>query len=394
MPTLSAYWASFQLQLFPHLRGTLPPGVLERFEDFIITLDLIRVEATIPAASGLRGRPASDRRALARAFLAKAYFDFPTTEALWERLQVDEGLRRVCGWGIRKEVPSPSTFSRAFAHFAAIGLLDCLHAGFLHRWVGDTVIWHDARDSTHIVARERQKPKKDAPPSDPAPAAGTAEQAASQASTTAAERQEGTLAAPYGRRKRAKRRTAPAVPSRITRQYESAPEDLANLLAELPKAADFGRKLNSKGKQVLWYGYKFHVDVGDGGMPLAAVTTSASMHDSQAAIPLSRLTARSVSVFYEIMDSAYDAELIRKNAADLGRVAITEKNGRGHRKPAWEPDRERRFQHRTQSERFNADLKDNHGGRHVRVRGQPKVHAHLMFGLLVICAEALRGWCT
>ena len=41
------------------------------------------------------------------------------------------------------------------------------------------------------------------------------------------------------------------------------------------------------------------------------------------------------------------------------------------------------------AERVNSHLHDNHGGRHVRVRGSVKVAAHLSFGLLVIAAEQL-----
>jgi hypothetical protein len=37
-------------------------------------------------------------------------------------------------------------------------------------------------------------------------------------------------------------------------------------------------------------------------------------------------------------------------------------------------------------------LKDNHGGRHVRVRGRAKVHAHLMTGVIAIFAAVLQGW--
>jgi len=35
------------------------------------------------------------------------------------------------------------------------------------------------------------------------------------------------------------------------------------------------------------------------------------------------------------------------------------------------------------------NLKDNFGGKQVRVRGNPKVYAHLMFGLLAIAALQL-----
>ena len=45
-----------------------------------------------------------------------------------------------------------------------------------------------------------------------------------------------------------------------------------------------------------------------------------------------------------------------------------------------------RYDERTSSERVNANLKDNHGGRSVRVRGHAKVMCHLMLGILSIAA--------
>lgn len=52
-------------------------------------------------------------------------------------------------------------------------------------------------------------------------------------------------------------------------------------------------------------------------------------------------------------------------------------------------DRRRRFRARSSVERFNSRLKDDCGARLIRVRGHAKVHAFLMCGLLVICADAL-----
>ena len=40
-------------------------------------------------------------------------------------------------------------------------------------------------------------------------------------------------------------------------------------------------------------------------------------------------------------------------------------------------------------ERANARLKDEFGGRSVRVRGAVKVMAHLMFGVLALTADQL-----
>ena len=34
-----------------------------------------------------------------------------------------------------------------------------------------------------------------------------------------------------------------------------------------------------KGHQISWIGYKLHFDVADGGIPLSAILTSASLHD-------------------------------------------------------------------------------------------------------------------
>ena len=38
---------------------------------------------------------------------------------------------------------------------------------------------------------------------------------------------------------------------------------------------------------------------------------------------------------------------------------------------------------------MNSHLHEEHGGRHVRVRGPVKVAAHLAFGLMVIAAEQM-----
>ncbi len=62
-------------------------------------------------------------------------------------------------------------------------------------------------------------------------------------------------------------------------------------MADLPRLCDKGCKNDSKGLPSYWIGYKLHLDVADGQVPVSCVLTSASLHDSQAAIPLARLTA-------------------------------------------------------------------------------------------------------
>jgi hypothetical protein len=81
---------------------------------------------------------------------------------------------------------------------------------------------------------------------------------------------------------------------------------LADMLNDLPTACDVGTKKNSKGYKVSWIGYMLHIDVADGGIPLCAVLTSASTHDSQVAIPLAIISNERVTNLYDVMDSAYD----------------------------------------------------------------------------------------
>ena len=110
---LSDYWYAFQQELFPRLESELGP-MGERYELFVAVLELVRVEALLPYFRGQVGRPEEDRAALARAFIAKAVFDIPTTRALIERLEVDGRLCRLCGWSGAGRLPSEATFSRAF----------------------------------------------------------------------------------------------------------------------------------------------------------------------------------------------------------------------------------------------------------------------------------------
>jgi hypothetical protein len=51
-----------------------------------------------------------------------------------------------------------------------------------------------------------------------------------------------------------------------------------------------------------------------------------------------------------------------------------------------DPATKTRFAERSSSERVNSNLKDNYGGRTIRVKGACKVKTHLMFGILSITA--------
>src|SRR6195256_4981325 len=119
--TLTNTWNHIQGFLFPMLREEVGP-LSAQHERLVVVLDVARIEAFVQMWSGLPGRPLEDRHALARAFVAKAVLNLPTTTSLIERLTVDATLRRLCGWERASQVPSESTFSRAFAEFAASAL--------------------------------------------------------------------------------------------------------------------------------------------------------------------------------------------------------------------------------------------------------------------------------
>ena len=122
--TLTNSWDHIQGFLFPLLRAEVGP-LTEQHERLVVVLEVACIEAFVQVWPGMPGRPPKDRHALARAFVAKAVLDLPTTAGLIERLAVmpqacfqhDAALRRLCGYERASQVPGESTFSRAFAEF-------------------------------------------------------------------------------------------------------------------------------------------------------------------------------------------------------------------------------------------------------------------------------------
>jgi hypothetical protein len=72
---------------------------------------------------------------------------------------------------------------------------------------------------------------------------------------------------------------------------------------------------------VSWNGYKLHLDTNDTGLPISALVTSASLHDSQAPIPLIKMTSGKVTYLYDLMDAAYDAKRIDEDQPETGACA-------------------------------------------------------------------------
>ena len=153
------YWQSIQHALFPQLERVLGP-LTEKQQQLVQTLEVIRIEQMIPPRFRVPGRPPKDRAAMARAFVAKAVYDLPTTRGLRDRLDTDVVLRRICGWERKFEVPSESVFSRAFAEFSDTQLPQRVHEALIGNTHRDRLVGHLSRDSTAIEAREKPAAKQ------------------------------------------------------------------------------------------------------------------------------------------------------------------------------------------------------------------------------------------
>jgi hypothetical protein len=71
---------------------------------------------------------------------------------------------------------------------------------------------------------------------------------------------------------------------------------------------------------------------------------------------------------------------------DAAKKAEMAREGKARNAAGFRPAEDTRYDQRSSAERVNSNLKDNHGGRTVRVRGASKVICHLTFGIVVITA--------
>ena len=373
---LMHYGQLLQGTLFGVLEEVTGP-LTERARLLVAVLEMIPLSRQLPCARGWQGRPAKHRQEMAAAFIAKAVYGLETTRQLLDRLHTDRQMRLLCGWTAVSQLPHESTFSRAFAEFAETELPQRLHAALIEASQKDRLIGHIARDSTAIEAREKF----------PEPKAKTAKY-----------------------QKRPRRAKAAERGTRLERQRK---QSLARQLAGLPLNCSIGTKKSSKGHQQYWRGYKLHLDVADGQIPISALLTGASVHDSQVAIPLMTMSSQRVTYLYDLMDAAYDAAAIRAYSLQLGHRPITDhpkrlrkvgevqvplrKNSKSFERVVIMEARaeemtwaeKARYAERTMVERVFSRLKDQFGARSIRLRGSQKIMAHLMFGLLALTVDQL-----
>lgn len=237
-------------------------------------------------------------------------------------------------------VPSEATMSRLSRQVEKIVDPTILHERImgLYQEATDRIIGHLSIDSTVIEAREKpirskratqqQKPKKRGRKKK-----GSAEEAEYQARKAKEERQ---LA-----------------------QYMVESPEIS--ISELEKRCSLTAKQNSKGQRQWFIGYKAHMACDDFGVPVAFTVTGASVHDTQAAIPLMKRTQRNFDFLYALMDRGYVSADIEAYVQMIGRRAIiAQRTYRGRPPPQMDPPTALRYEARTTIERTNGELKDGY----------------------------------
>ncbi len=368
MNNLSEIYFNIQSRLFPMVEEEIGE-LTKKQQEFLRIIELVKPSRFIDGIlswCGL-GRRLKSREKMLRAYFLKSVYDLSTSKVLIENLKGNSTWRQLCGWEYPSQVPSEATFSRAFKEFSELNLLDKMHDVLIKENYKDKLVGHASTDSTAINGREKSCRKN------------TAKKKCKKKKKRG-RKSKAELAA-------IKKQELAEVK---TRRLELQPNrSLSENLVDLPKGCDWGGKKNSKGKTEYWCGYKLHLSLADGGVPLAAILTSASPHDSQVAIPLMQRTSERTTVLYDLADSAYDAPEIKDFSKALGRVPIIDPNKRRGAEIELSPAEKVRYRERSTVERGNSDLKDNYGARHVRVKGHEKVYTHLMFGVIAITVKQL-----
>jgi hypothetical protein len=289
--------------------------------------------------------------------VAKAAYNLDNTRMLIDLLHAMPALRKICGFVQRSHIPSEATFSRAFQEFALSGLGDTVHKALINTHLADQLIGHIARDATAIEGNEKPLKKE----------------------------KKVRIPGKRGRPKKGEMRE----PKEEKRLDQQVSQTSLEALRNIPVHCNVGTKKNAKGYKETWIGYKAHIDTACCGLPITVVVTAASLHDSQVAIPMMKMTSERITYLYDCMDSAYDAPQIRGVSRSLKHIPIIDKNPRKGNTIPMAPAEALRYNERTVAERTNGRLKEEFGGRHVKVRGHAKVTLHLMFGIITLFADQL-----
>ena len=378
IPSLSKMWLkvlNLEQSLFPRMEtvvGTLSP----KEEKLMKVLDFAEIESFVCTLHITN--PPKDREEMARAFVAKQVYNFQTTRALIDRLKSDRTLRLLCGWRHQNKIPSESKFSRVFDEFSKQRISNKAHDMFIENYLSKILFFYSSSDSTAIELREKSVKKEE---------------------TKETKRRQG---------RPKKGETVPAKKPTILQQQEhmQSTEEMLSLIAT---QCDTSIKQNSKGNRHRWTGGKLHLSVVDGDIPVTAIYSSASVHDSSLALPLIKETSQKVNYLYDLQDAAYDGGIIRAYSEKFNHrpiIDINPKNSKVRKEQIalaksekkvlgslglYNDSDEKHYNQRGSVERVNAYLKDNYGCSKIYYKGATKVASVLSFAVLSVCiTQALK----
>jgi len=179
--------------------------------------------------------------------------------------------------------------------------------------------------------------------------------------------------------------------------------DVKEMLSLIKTECNTSIKQNSKGNRHKWTGGKLHLSVVDGDIPITALYSSASVHDSSLALPLIKLSSQKVNYLYDLADAAYDTSIIRTYSEKQNHRPIIDINPKNSKKlkaqialaksekkilqpfKLYNDSDDRHYNQRTSVERVNAYLKDSYGCSKIYYQGANKVASVLAFAVLSVC---------
>lgn len=332
----------YQAEIFPDLKNNF--GYLtNKHEQLIQMLDLLDLNEIYPRTiwDSCFGRPIKHRHAFVIAFIARTIFNIAKTKDLIDYLNVDRALRVICGFDGRSTsaVPSEASFSREFAQLCKLGIPDKIHQSLISTHCGTELYEHLSFDASSIEVAEKAH---------------------------ASDKKERTV-------------------------KMQQTQTTAKILSDLPMKCNFGIKKNSNGKIYQWKGYKLHAVVNEYNVPITAVVTAASVHDSLCAIPLVRMTEGLVNGLYYLADKGYDAAAIRNEIRLFEKVPLIDfkRDRSGKTSGEFIGNQINRYKKRTYVESHFSQLKMNYLPRYILYRGIEKVRGFLNIALAVIAAAQI-----
>jgi hypothetical protein len=372
IPKFSKMWnrvINLKKSLFPELEKVL--GELSKKEKKLVEiLDFAEIEKNITVVT-ITNTP-KDRLEMARAFIAKAVYNFQTTRDLIDRLKVDATLRIICGWKYGSDIPSEAKFSRFFKELSELKIAQKTHEQFVKEYLSQEIFLYNSSDSTKIPLREK----------------------------AVKEKKEEKIKYRRGRPKKGEIRE-PKEPKILEKQKDMKTTE--EMLELIDTKCGVGVKQNSKGNREVWIGGKLHISVVDGDIPITAIYSSANVHDSSVSLPLIKETSQRVNYLYDLQDAGYDANTIRefsivhnhrpiidinpKNSKELKEKIELRKSEKKIFKELNLPldSDTHHYNQRSSVERVNAYLKDSFGCNKIYYQGATKVASVLAFGILSIC---------